>query len=190
MAMTEAEQRFDQLAVRVRTLQPEAAVREVREYFRSLPAETARLLAESRPDQVGGLDGVPARLRYHTNHLRLVAARDRLQAVVDGGGATNAQITRCETLEELLKPTKLGLGVDEDGNRIELYGDRQFLVLEPEGQGRLVEVLGDLDEPRNVAVLVPGMDNTPDEALSRLRRSCAASRPGSTPRCRPVRRRR
>ena len=37
--------------------------------------------------------------------------------------------------------------------------DRQFLSVHPEGQGRAVEVLGDLSRARNIAVLVPGMGN-------------------------------
>jgi hypothetical protein len=38
--------------------------------------------------------------------------------------------------------------------------DRQFLSLRTDGDGRAVEVFGDLDTARNVAVLVPGMGNS------------------------------
>jgi len=51
-AMTEADQ-LDQLILCTRNLPHQVAVREVNEYFRSLSEETARALAESRPEQVG-----------------------------------------------------------------------------------------------------------------------------------------
>jgi hypothetical protein len=49
--------------------------------------------------------------------------------------------------------------VDASGNVVKVQRPRQFLVVEPEGQGRAVEVLGDLDLARNIAILVPGMGN-------------------------------
>ena len=40
---------------------------------------------------------------------------------------------------------RYGIDVDASGNVVEVQRPRQFLVVEPEGQGRAVEVLGDLD---------------------------------------------
>ncbi|MFC6158211.1 alpha/beta hydrolase [Kribbella jiaozuonensis] len=39
---------------------------------------------------------------------------------------------------------------------------RKFLKVDPEGHGRAVEVLGDVEHAKNVAVLVPGMGNSLD----------------------------
>src|SRR5689334_24931601 len=99
--------------------------------------------------------------RYRANHARLLAARQRLQDAVDTGTATAHDRKRLETVAELLTPRK-GTDVDADGNVIAVERPRQFLSVAPEGQGRAVEVIGDLEQARNVAVLVPGMGNSLD----------------------------
>ncbi|MEU4605333.1 alpha/beta hydrolase [Kribbella sp. NPDC023972] len=156
--MTEADQ-LDQLILRTRNLPHEVAVREVSDYFRSLPKATARALAENRPEQVGPLEGAPPQLRYRANHLILVAAQQRLHALVESRQANFAQRSRLATLNEMLQPVSKRLDADADGNRVEVVVPRQFLLVDPEGQGRMIEVQGDLERARNVAVLVPGMNN-------------------------------
>ncbi|MFI5691290.1 alpha/beta hydrolase [Kribbella sp. NPDC051586] len=99
--------------------------------------------------------------RYRANHELLEAARDRLQAAADAGTADDAQRKRLATVQELLTPVST-TEVDADGNVVEVKRPRQFLKVDPEGQGRAVEVLGRLDQARNVAVLVPGMGNSLD----------------------------
>jgi hypothetical protein len=99
--------------------------------------------------------------RYRANHAVLVAARDRLRAAVDAGTASDDQRRRLETVNELLVPVTVTT-VDAEGNVVEVQRPRQFLTVDPEGQGRAVEVLGELDQARNVAVLVPGMGNSLD----------------------------
>ena len=168
--MTEAEQ-LDRLIDRTRKLPDEAAVGEVRDYFRTLPAETARALAESRPAEVGSLEGAPPQLRYQANHLILVAAHQRFQAVVASGRATREQQTRFDTLDEMLRPVGSRIDDDGQGNRVERPLHRQFLLVDPEGQGRMVEVLGDLEDAKNVAVLVPGMWNSIDRARAQMDRA-------------------
>jgi hypothetical protein len=156
--MTGADQ-FDQLILRARNLPHAAAVREVRDYFRSLPEATARALAESRPKQVGPLEGAPPQLRYRANHLILVAAQQQLHALVENREATLEQRGRLVTLTEMLQPVSKRLEADADGNRVEVVEHRQYLLVDPEGQGRMIEVQGDLENAENVAVLVPGMNN-------------------------------
>ncbi|WP_112245332.1 alpha/beta hydrolase [Kribbella monticola] len=147
---------FELLVRRVQELPAEVAAYEVRSYFDSLAPGDASRLAETRPDEVGSLDGAPAALRYRANHLRLVDARDRLR---DAGPLAEHERKRLETLDELLTPVAHA-EVDASGKVVEVLRDRQFLSLQPEGQGRAVEVLGELDRARNVAVLVPGMGNS------------------------------
>ncbi|NIK55662.1 alpha/beta hydrolase [Kribbella shirazensis] len=101
--------------------------------------------------------------QFRASHQVLVAARDRLQAAVDAGTATNDQRTRLDTVKELLTPVKT-TAVDADGNVTEVERPRQFLKVDPEGQGRAVEVLGDLQQAQHVAVLVPGTGNSLDTA--------------------------
>ncbi|GAA1541246.1 alpha/beta hydrolase [Kribbella lupini] len=160
---------FDDLLERVTDLPAEKAAREVRDYFAALPQDAARALAESRTREVGGLDGVPAPLRYRANHLRLVEAHEGLRARLDS--ASNDEVTRYNTLSEMLAPVGQRLDVDADGNRIVVPVHRQFLLAEPEGQGRMVEVLGDLATADRVSVLVPGMNNNLDKVRSQIARA-------------------
>jgi len=99
--------------------------------------------------------------RFRANHALLVAARDRLQSAVDAETATDADKKRLATIEELLTPVTVS-ELDADGNVIEVQRPRQFYSVDPDGQGRAVEVLGDLQQAQNVAVLVPGMGNSLD----------------------------
>jgi pimeloyl-ACP methyl ester carboxylesterase len=99
--------------------------------------------------------------RFRANHALLVAARDRLQAAADAKTASSEQFRRLDTIKELLTPIK-ATSVDADGNVVEVERPRQFYSVDPEGQGRAVEVLGDLQQAENVAVLVPGMGNSLD----------------------------
>ncbi|MET9275483.1 alpha/beta hydrolase [Kribbella sp. NPDC003557] len=99
--------------------------------------------------------------RFRANHALLVAARDRLQSAVDDGTASDADTKRLATIEELLTPVKVS-EQDADGNVVEVERPRQFYSVDPDGQGRAVEVLGDLRQAENVAVLVPGMGNSLD----------------------------
>lgn len=96
--------------------------------------------------------------RFLASHLRLVAARDRLQAAVDAGTANDHERTRLATVRELLKPVSTA-ELDASGNVIEVQRYRRFWSVDPEGQGRAVEVLGELERARNLAVLAPGMGN-------------------------------
>ncbi|WP_168197414.1 alpha/beta hydrolase [Kribbella sp. ALI-6-A] len=169
--MTDAEPQFDQLVARVASLPPAKAAREVRAHFSTLPEPAARALVTSRTDRLGGLDGVPAELRYQANHLRLVAARERLRDRIAGGRASRDEVLRFNTLTEMLQPVGQRLDVDAEGNRIVVPVHRQFLLVQPEGQGRMVEVLGDLARAEQVAVLVPGMNNDLDKVRSQLARA-------------------
>jgi pimeloyl-ACP methyl ester carboxylesterase len=97
--------------------------------------------------------------RFEASHLRLVAARDRLRAAVDAGTASKQDRTRLDTVNALLTPVS-SAEVDASGNVVSVQRYRRFLSVDPDGQGRAVEVLGDLSQARNVAVLVPGMGNS------------------------------
>jgi hypothetical protein len=152
-------ERFDRMLARVHDMWPEAAVAEARLFFARLDPRAGRRLALERTDQVGELDGAPAALRYLANHVRLARDREALFAKVRSGGANDHDQARLDTLTRLLEPAR-DLGVDANGRATALERDRQFLWLRTEGEGGAVEVFGDLDTARNVAVLVPGMGNS------------------------------
>ncbi|MFF0339360.1 alpha/beta hydrolase [Kribbella sp. NPDC004875] len=99
--------------------------------------------------------------RFRANLAVLEAARGRLQAAFDAGTATAEQRKRLATVKELLAPVTVS-EKDADGNVVGVQRQRQFLKVDPEGQGRAIEVLGELPKAKHVAVLVPGMGNSLD----------------------------
>ena len=168
--MTEAEQ-LDLLIRRTRDLPHQKAAQEVREYFRSLPAASARALAENPPEQLSALDGAPLQLRYDASRAILLAEQRRVRDVVEGGESTPEQRKRLDTVSEMLWPVRKGLDVDAAGNRIEVFGSRQFLSVDVEGQGRMIEVLGDLETAGNAVVLIPGLGNDLDGVRAQMDRA-------------------
>lgn len=169
--MPEAEQQLERLIRRIGELPHRVVVREVHDFFRMLPPESAQALAENRPDLVAPLEGAPPQLRYRASLLILDQGRQQLQALVESKQATTAQKRRLETLDEMLQPVSQGLVATPDGQRVHVFGPRQFLYAEVEGQGRMIEVLGDLEKARNVVVLIPGMNNDLDRVRSQLDRA-------------------
>src|SRR5687768_9839637 len=96
--------------------------------------------------------------RFRANHQVLVAARDRLQAAVDAGTANKRERIRLDTVRDLLTPVSTA-ELDASGDVVEVQRYRRFWSVDPDGQGKAVEVLGELEQARNIAVLVPGMSN-------------------------------
>ncbi|MGH3464720.1 MAG: alpha/beta hydrolase [Kribbellaceae bacterium] len=152
-------ERLDLLLAQSCDLPPEAAAAQTRLFFQSLDPDAAYRLADERREQVGELDGAPAALRYHANHLRLLAAWNSIGAILTAGHPSQDLRTRLETLEDLLTPVT-ALAVGEDGQPVLVDRYRQFLSLDLDGDGKVAEVLGDLATADNVAVLLPGMGNS------------------------------
>lgn len=123
----------------------------VGELYGSLPPGTAEALTRRYPKVVGALDGVPPAVRYAANKRVLADA------------ITHATGERRAHLQRLAR------------------GDRHFLLIDPRGAGKVVEVLGDLSKSRHAAVVVPGINNTLDNydtnlgAKARAVRSAASA---------------
>ncbi|WP_374983295.1 alpha/beta hydrolase [Streptomyces fradiae] len=122
-------------------LSPPAAVAA---FFAALrPAQRARL-ARQHPLVVGNLNGAPVDLRYQANGrtLRRALAAERLR-VADPRLSPDG---RREATRRVHRITAL------------LSTERQVLAFDPEGRGRVAEVLGDLERAERVSVVVPGVD--------------------------------
>ena len=126
---------------------PGATVRALRRLIRSgaspavvasamadVPAAVWAPLVRDDPELVGPIDGMPPDQRYRANRVLLE------RAVAD-----EADPDRRRALRHLLEP-------DPGSGR-----PRQFLLVDPAGDGRVVEVFGRLDAARSVAVVVPGV---------------------------------
>ncbi len=103
-------------------------------FFAVLTPAQALGVALARAAQVGARAGVPFELRFAAN--RQLVRQAHAEAVRVGDKAAAARYA------ELLNP------------------DRQLLLFDPRGQGKIAEVRGDLATARHVAILVPGTGNS------------------------------
>ncbi|MGV9244689.1 alpha/beta hydrolase [Streptomyces sp. NPDC003710] len=123
---------------------PEASPALLARFFGSLGADQRSRLAHRYPLAVGNMNGAPVRLRYEANRIALDQQR---------------KVERARMHDDRLSP----VGQREAGRLMHRFealmaGGRQILAFDPEGSGRIAEVLGDLDAARRVSVVVPGVD--------------------------------
>ncbi|MGF1665970.1 MAG: alpha/beta hydrolase [Acidimicrobiia bacterium] len=130
------------------------------DWVRSLPRRHLDHLVATRPDLLGGHRAVDLADRYRANLATMAVFAD---------GELDARIGRLERIQLLMSAAGGAAPIaphldDLRRYRRDLLGrvgsDRTFLVFEPAGDGRVVEVLGDLLAAGHVAVVVPGITNT------------------------------
>lgn len=108
---------------------------EVCSWWDALSRTEQDAIKAQRPDIVGNLDGVPPEARYEANRLSIQAHIDDLRA----SGAPDFAIRRFEDL---------------------LGENRQVLLFDPSGDGRIAEVFGNLTTADDIAIVVPGIDTS------------------------------
>ncbi|MEV4433217.1 alpha/beta hydrolase [Streptomyces sp. NPDC049585] len=116
----------------------------VARFFAALTQGQRERLADRYPLVVGNLGGVPLTLRYRANRIALAQASAAEEHRTHDSGLTPG-------------------GRYEAGRRMHrfeslLADGRQVLAFDPAGDGRVAEVIGDLDRARHVSVVVPGVD--------------------------------
>ena len=116
-------------------------------WWASLSVGAQLAVVRAAPSAVGGLDGVPAWARDRAN--RLVLARELRDPTTPDVAAAARAISRQIAGEE-------SRGQQVQLQLLDLAGDRVVLAL------------GDLDSADDVALLVPGIGNTPDDDVGRL----------------------
>ena len=151
----------------------EASVSEIAGAFEGMSRGQRMFLAESYPEAVGALDGAPLDVRFAANRKlvdryladleneiedlesRIAELRARLaeayENISPGTRAAPGPFLELAALEAQLKEAK------------QKYADfagpkRTFLLFDPTGDGRAIEVKGDLTKADHVAILVPGMN--------------------------------
>jgi hypothetical protein len=133
----------------------------VAEWWESLSRSERRTWLQLAPHVVGNLDGVPFA-------VRAVANRTAIQALVDSLPEGDPLLER---LEQFLLP----------GTRL-VDPERQIVVFDPTGDGRVAELFGDLASATHLAVVVPGMGSTMSNfssGLSHEAEALWAATPGS-----------
>ena len=123
---------------------PDASPVRLARFFASLTAQERSRLAHRYPLAVGNMNGAPVALRYRANRLALTEQR-------------KVELRRMHDSRLSL------LGQNDAGRRMHRYESllqkgRQILAFDPEGSGRVAEVIGDLQRAERVSVVVPGVD--------------------------------
>ncbi len=143
---------------------------EVARTFATMAPSVAASLVRRHPRLIGRLDGAPAESRYLANDLLLEAEIERLRYQIavlrdplsradlealgfrsDGGGAIQ---------RELIEMVSTALETRAVEYRTWIAEDRQILLFDTSGDGRVVEVFGDLGGATHVGVVIPGMANS------------------------------
>lgn len=157
---------------------PQEQAKAVKDYFASLSPEQQAALAATDPSFVGNLDGVPVNVRFAANRISIQKEFDAENAYFKGlapnDPAYQRTKDRVETLRSFLNP-RIKKFIDPKTNRpVEVEVPRQFLVFDakfgstadpkasPFADGRVAEVVGDLENAKNVAFRVPGITNRLD----------------------------
>ncbi|MEV5378516.1 alpha/beta hydrolase [Streptomyces nondiastaticus] len=123
---------------------PGTASDTVARFFASLTGAQRTRLADEYPLVVGNLNGAPPALRYRANRAALDQARAVEKRRSHASGLS--PVGRREALRRMHRFESL----QQDG--------RQILAFDPTGDGRVAEVIGDLDRAQRVSVVVPGVD--------------------------------
>ncbi|MDJ0496931.1 MAG: alpha/beta hydrolase [Acidimicrobiia bacterium] len=126
--------------------------------FSRLVPSVATELTDKFPSIVGQLDGVPPHLRYRANQILIERHIGDLEAELDRLGEAKSP-GRADRIDphRLLSTHLLRLQVSE--YRRWLAEERQILLFDPRGDGRVIEVFGDLESAEHIAVVVPGITN-------------------------------
>lgn len=131
---------------------------EVAEYFAIQTRDEIGLIVATHPRLISNLDGAPPWARY--------AASDLLIAHRIGALNEEADVVR-DVMDDDVGPfVSAGLtghleDVEAEAGELRLWlrEDRQILLFDPDGDGRVVEVFGDLNEASDIGVVVPGITN-------------------------------
>jgi len=115
-------------------------------WWGSLTADERESLIWDHPHRIGNLDGIPPDDRFAANRINIQHHIDQLES----SGAPHHEIDHFRSL---------------------LDDDRQIMLFDPSGDGRIAEVFGDLRTADDIAVVIPGISNdimnyTPDDALA------------------------
>jgi pimeloyl-ACP methyl ester carboxylesterase len=127
------------------------------------------LLVTANPELMGALDGVPPEVRYQANRILIEREIERLEEQIEEVSTNQANpgfrwtdlsnVIGWFTVSSLTERLSEHLEETVDEYRRWLDEGRQILLFDPVGDGRVVEVFGDLSVASRVGVVVPGMSN-------------------------------
>ncbi|MFE3047782.1 alpha/beta hydrolase [Streptomyces albidoflavus] len=164
------------------TAVPEARARAVKDYVEGLTPEQQAALVVADPATVGNLDGVPPPLRFAANRISTQRQYEKEKRLLEGvpqdSPAFKRSRDRVLALQRFLSPRRQKTKDPKTGEVTYREIPRQFLVFEPDAggvadpgaapfaDGKIAEVLGDLETADDVAFRVPGITNRLDNFQS------------------------
>lgn len=147
----------DAVAIQLASMSPDDRAT----YLAGLSPEAQRQLVIAAPEKLGNLNGVPFGMRIDANEINIRNALTQEKA------KPNRDESRVEQLEAMLAPipNPEGAGVaattpaatgDKATPRLDMV-DRKFVMFSTEGNGRMIEMIGDMKPGApGVGVYVPG----------------------------------
>ncbi|MDQ0930252.1 alpha/beta hydrolase [Streptomyces turgidiscabies] len=157
---------------------PKERAQAVKDYFATLTPDEQAALAATNPSLVGNLDGAPVNVRFAANRISIQKEYNEeseyLNGLTKNDPAFKRTKDRVDALRSFLNP-RIKKFTDPNTNRpTEVEVPRQFLVFDahygstadakssPFPDGRIAEVVGDLETAKNVSFRVPGITNRLD----------------------------
>ncbi len=132
---------------------------EVAAFFGTRTAEEIGVLVAAQPELVTDLDGAPPWARYAASDILIGRRLAELRAAAAVAGRTlgegDLQWFQRRMLQAHLEDVTGAIAEYERW----LVEDRQILLFDPGGDGRAVEVFGDLATAAHIGVVVPGVAN-------------------------------
>ena len=157
---------------------PQQRAQAVKDYFATLSPDEQAALAVANPELVGNLDGAPPNVRFAANRISIqneyTKEKKYLDGLAENDPAYKRTKTRVETLRNFLNPRMKTFEDPKTHRIVTAEVPRQFLVFDPHAgstadpkaspfpDGRVAEVLGDLETAKNVSFRVPGITNRLD----------------------------
>ncbi|WP_067717645.1 alpha/beta hydrolase [Nocardia yamanashiensis] len=135
------------------------------EFLAGLSADDQRQLVIAAPEKLGNMNGVPFDMRISANEINIRTA------LFDEQQKPTPDPARIKQLEAMLapmpdpavtdnpdtKPVSVGPGATPGTNMV----DRKFVLFDPAGNGRMIEMIGELKPGvPGVGVIVPGTNTT------------------------------
>ncbi|UQA93734.1 alpha/beta hydrolase [Streptomyces halobius] len=157
---------------------PKERAQAVKDYFDKLSPAQGAALAAAKPKTVGNLDGVPAKLRFAANRISIQEEYEKESNYLNGLAKNNPAYKRTkdrvDTLRGFMNRRVKTVRDPDTRRKVEIEVPRQFLVFDahfgtksdakssPYADGRVAEVVGELESAKNVAFRVPGITNRLD----------------------------
>ncbi|MFD6042252.1 alpha/beta hydrolase [Streptomyces koyangensis] len=178
----EFESGLKKVLAKYETAVPEVRARAVKEYVEGLTPEQQAALVVADPATVGNLDGVPPPLRFAANRISIQRQYEKekrhLEGLPEDSPAFARSLARVKALGQFLSPRIQKIVDPGTGKVVRREIPRQFLVFQPGAgsiahsqsspfaDGKIAEVLGDLETAKDVAFRVPGVTNRLDNFQS------------------------